>query len=238
MTAFLFFKSTILFFLIFIYVFLLFIWLHRVLVATCGALSLQHAGSLLLQPRVGSLAAAHGLSCPRTCGIPIPRPGIKPRSPTLEGGFLTTGSPGKSLKSIILKGSSNQGKGKSGLRTPCKHPFSGCMTGGAGFSVLTTRMRVTLPSGPGESWTASSHQSLHGLKAIPSLCCPQSSHSSLLLSSTFKKLWNVIFPQRMTSDFAFFYEHPDQGNTHSTHLLVLFFVNSKGKVNLLLTSMC
>ena len=91
---------------------------------------MQHAGSLLLQPRVGSLAVARELSCPGTCGIPIPRPGIKPRSPALEGGFLTTGSPGKSLKSIILKGSFNQGKGKNGLKgkermTPCKHPLSG-----------------------------------------------------------------------------------------------------------------
>ena len=129
--------------------------------------------------------------------------------PCIGRGILNHWITREVLKSIILKGSSNQGKGKSGLRTPCKHPFSGCMTGGAGFSVLTTRMRVTLPSGPGESWTASSHQSLHGLKAIPSLCCPQSSHSPLLLSSTFKKLWNVIFPQRMTSDFAFFYKHPD-----------------------------
>ena len=48
----------------------------------CG-LSLQHAGYLLR--RVGfSLVAAHGLSCPATCGILVPRPGIESASPALE----------------------------------------------------------------------------------------------------------------------------------------------------------
>ena len=44
----------------------------------------------------GSFVATRGLSCPAACGILVPRPGIEPTSPTLEGGFLTTGSPGKS----------------------------------------------------------------------------------------------------------------------------------------------
>ena len=37
----------------------------------------------------------HGLSCPEACEILVPEPGIKPASPELEGGFLTTalGSP-------------------------------------------------------------------------------------------------------------------------------------------------
>ena len=42
------------------------------------------------------------LSCPVATkwdlsGILVPRPGIEPMSPALEGGFLTTGPPGKSL---------------------------------------------------------------------------------------------------------------------------------------------
>ena len=41
---------------------------------------------------------AHGLSCPVAWGILVPRPGIEPVSLALEGGFLATGSPGKSLK--------------------------------------------------------------------------------------------------------------------------------------------
>ena len=40
----------------------------------------------------------HGLSCPAACGILVPRPGIEPMSPALEGRFLTTGPPGKSLQ--------------------------------------------------------------------------------------------------------------------------------------------
>ena len=42
------------------------------------------------------LAVAQGLSCPSACGILIPRPGIEPVSPALEGGFLITGPSGKS----------------------------------------------------------------------------------------------------------------------------------------------
>ena len=43
-----------------------------------------------------SVVTACGLSCPVACGILVPRPGIEPASPALEGGFLTTGPPGKS----------------------------------------------------------------------------------------------------------------------------------------------
>ena len=47
-----------------------------------------------------SLVAEHGLSCPTTCEILVPWPGIESVSPALEGRFLTTGSPGKSLTII------------------------------------------------------------------------------------------------------------------------------------------
>jgi hypothetical protein len=45
---------------------------------------------------------AHGLSCPAAWGILVPRPGIEPVSLALEGGFLATGSPGKSLKAYFF----------------------------------------------------------------------------------------------------------------------------------------
>ena len=35
------------------------------------------------------------------CGILVHQPGIEPMSPALEGGFLTTGPPGKSLYGIL-----------------------------------------------------------------------------------------------------------------------------------------
>ena len=38
------------------------------------------------------------------CGILMSWPGIEPTSPTLEGGVLTTGPPGKSLLDHFLKG--------------------------------------------------------------------------------------------------------------------------------------
>ena len=84
----------------FFFNFYLFIWLRRALIAahgifvvahgllsSCGTWALEHAGSVV---------AAHGLSCPTLCGILVPRPGIEPASPALEGGFLTTVPPGKS----------------------------------------------------------------------------------------------------------------------------------------------
>ena len=46
----------------------------------------------------GFLVVARGLfsSYLAACRILVPRPGIEPTSPALEGGFLTTGPPGKS----------------------------------------------------------------------------------------------------------------------------------------------
>ena len=41
-------------------------------------------------------------SCSAACGILVPQPGIELLSPALQGEFLTTGSPGKSLYSSIL----------------------------------------------------------------------------------------------------------------------------------------
>ena len=43
----------------------------------------------------GLVVAAHRLNCITSCGILVPQPEIKPVSPALEGGFLTTGPPGK-----------------------------------------------------------------------------------------------------------------------------------------------
>ena len=52
----------------------------------------------LLSGQVGSVAVAHGLSCPTAGGILVPGSWIKP---VWAGGFLTTGPPGKSLSWAI-----------------------------------------------------------------------------------------------------------------------------------------
>ena len=44
-----------------------------------------------------TLVVAHRVSCSKASGILLPRPGIEPVSPALEGRFLATGPPGKSL---------------------------------------------------------------------------------------------------------------------------------------------
>ena len=46
--------------------------------------------------RASSAIVACRLCCPAACGISVPWPGIEPVSPALEGGFFTTGPPGKS----------------------------------------------------------------------------------------------------------------------------------------------
>ena len=88
--------------------------LHRVLVAARGPCQAAVSGccppSAVQASRCGGLSrpgarapgrrasgvVAHGLSCSKACGILVPRPGMEPKSPSLQGGFLTTGSSGKS----------------------------------------------------------------------------------------------------------------------------------------------
>ena len=48
-----------------------------------------------------SIVAAPGLSCFLAGGILVPPPGIEPTRPALQGGFLFTGPPGKSLRDIF-----------------------------------------------------------------------------------------------------------------------------------------
>ena len=50
-----------------------------------------------------SLLVTPGLSCPSACGILVPQPGIEPASSALQGGFLTTGPPGKSQHHFPLE---------------------------------------------------------------------------------------------------------------------------------------
>ena len=82
---------------------ILFLYFLAALCVSCGTqdLSLWHVGFSLVW-RTSSVVVAHGLSCHVACGILVPRPGIEPASPALEGGFFTTGPPGKSLVKLIL----------------------------------------------------------------------------------------------------------------------------------------
>ena len=63
--------------------------------SSCGTWAPEHAGA-------GSLVVARGRSCPVACVILVPQPGIEPTSPALEGGFLTTGPPGKSRNNLFI----------------------------------------------------------------------------------------------------------------------------------------
>ena len=51
---------------------------------------------------LASLVAVLNLNCSMAGGILVPPLGIKPASPALEGGFLTSGPPGKSLGLLFI----------------------------------------------------------------------------------------------------------------------------------------
>ena len=66
-------------------------WVHRLsscgVQANCGTQAPEHTGSVV---------ASCGLCCPTACGFLVPRPGIKPVSPSSQGRLLATGPRGKS----------------------------------------------------------------------------------------------------------------------------------------------
>ena len=80
------------------------------LVVTCWLLPLQSRGSTVCGLRaqwlrcVGSLIEVLRLSCPAACETLVPPSGIEPASLVLDGGLLTTGSPGKSQSKILFSG--------------------------------------------------------------------------------------------------------------------------------------
>ena len=80
--------------------FYLFIWLHWALGLSCSIwnLSLQH---------IDLLAVVCGPSCSLARGILVPWSGIESEFPTLQGGFFTTGPPGKSPKQYFSLGVSS-----------------------------------------------------------------------------------------------------------------------------------
>ena len=73
---------------------------------------------------MGSVIAAHWLSCPVACGN-LSRPGVKPVSPVLEGRVLTTGPPGKSYFGFFLRPDTSKIKKKKNAvhRASCFSPF-------------------------------------------------------------------------------------------------------------------
>ena len=72
----------------------------RGLLSTCSAWAPERAGSVVAALGLSSCGAQAldrtGLVALWHMGFPVPRLGIEPMSPALEGGFLITGPPGKS----------------------------------------------------------------------------------------------------------------------------------------------
>ena len=75
-----------------------FTWLCQVLgeahrLSSCSTWALEHAGSVVMGP---------GLVALLVCGMFVPGPGTQTLSPTLKGGFLTSGPPGESQNDGLL----------------------------------------------------------------------------------------------------------------------------------------
>ena len=86
----------------------LFIQLYQVLVVTheifVASLEIFHCSTRTLQLWWAvSAVAVHRLSCSLACGTIFPQPAIKPISPALQGGFLTTGSTREDTSSLLKK---------------------------------------------------------------------------------------------------------------------------------------
>ena len=75
----------------------LFVTVHGLLgfLSSCGVRAPERVGPVVCGTQALQLWRA-GLAAPQHVGILVPRPGIEPASPALEGGFFTTGPPGKS----------------------------------------------------------------------------------------------------------------------------------------------
>ena len=64
---------------------------------------LELVGSLVAAPEpAGSVVVVHGLRCAAAREILVSQPRIELMSPALQGGFLSTGPPGKSLYHFVL----------------------------------------------------------------------------------------------------------------------------------------
>jgi len=87
-------------------------------VARTGS-SLRCVGFSLVVVYGLSSCGAGGLSCPKPCGILVPRPGVEPMSPALEGRFLTTGPPGKFLSVLLEENTLKREQRPSGIRAMC-----------------------------------------------------------------------------------------------------------------------
>ena len=98
----------------------------------------------------------HRLSCSKACGILVSRPGIKPASPVLVGGFLTTGPPGKSHLSYfrrnILTPALRRTRARIELWRPCSKDLALIQERdhGAPATVVTGKMVVTCAGGGSE----------------------------------------------------------------------------------------
>ena len=99
---------------------------------------------------MGSVVVAHGLQSASSVAMPhskwdLPRPGIELVSPTLQGGFLTTGPPGKPHHSFLKAvKSENESKVTQSCPTVC-NPVDCSLQGSFIHGIFQERVLEWLP---------------------------------------------------------------------------------------------
>ena len=138
-------------------------WLHLVLIAARGSSLAVHE---LSSCGMGLVVAVLWLSCSVVCGILVQPPGIEPASLALQGGFLTTGPPGKFIDWSL----------KRALRD---------FPGGVVLKNLpaSAENRGLMP-GPGKMSHAAGHLHLCALEPVPHKRCRHSEKQALQLGSS------------------------------------------------------
>ena len=150
-----------------------YLWLCWVFVAVCGSCCCERGSSslccvglslewlLLLRStgsrarrlqwlHVGSVVVARGLQSASSVAVPhskwdLPRPGIELVSPTLQGGFLTTGPPGKPHHSFLKAvKSENESKVTRSCPTVC-NPVDCSLQGSFIHGIFQERALEWLP---------------------------------------------------------------------------------------------
>ena len=120
----------------------------------------------------GSVVMAHRLSYSVACGILVPRPGIEPESPALEGRLSTNGLPGKSQSGEFLtKNPSDPSAGRT-----VSHFTAETDAGLQSVSKPKTRLRMEAIAGCG--WQRDLAHFFLGLYILRSKTSPLTQHLS------------------------------------------------------------
>ena len=167
---------------------------------SCRAWALEYTGSVV---------AACGLSCPTACRILVPQPGVEPKSPVLQGRFLTTRLPEKPLMAISINGK----KGKVLVTQLCPTLCNPIDCSPQGSSVCGIFQAKIL------DWLIAFTQS------CPTLCDPM---DCSLPGSCVHRIFQAIVLEWIAISFSRGFSQP-RDQTHLPHFKqILYYVSHQG----------